>query len=255
MAYKCLVKYLFVNIIYYTGRIKMNKLKLSIVFLLSVLFAMSLYAQEGEQTIEELYLKSQVKVKIIKSEADSVDRDMKLIALQDIEKMINDGEVKSEDREVVGILSSLGSEGISNQVIEQGAVVNNFPMIRKEAVRLLGEVGGDSARESLINVLLTDNEPMVLAEAVVAISKVGLDDQGVAMAVLADAMRSQTALNKDNNFANAYVLAIENIAGGEQGIDDARVFEELTKIADPRSGYITVVRKKAFDLLKSLQDY
>jgi len=233
----------------------MNKMKLSVVFLFSVLITMTLSAQEDEQTIEELYLKSQVKVKIIKSEAESVDRDMKLIALQDIEKMIQDGEVKTDDREMVGILSSLGSEGISNQVIEQGAVLNNFPMVRKEAVRLLGEVGGDFARDSLINVLLTDNEPMVLAEAVVAISKVGPDEQGVAMAVLADSMRSQTALTKDNNFANAYILAISNLADQGNGIDDLRVFEELTKIADPRSGYITVVRKKAFELLKSLQDY
>ncbi|WP_168203374.1 HEAT repeat domain-containing protein [Oceanispirochaeta crateris] len=233
----------------------MNKFKLGAVLLFSILLTMNLAAQEDEQTIEELYLKSQVKVKIIKAEADSVDRDMKMIAIQDIEKMISDGDVDPDNREMVGILSSLGTEGISNQVIEQGAVINNFPMVRKEAVRLLGEVGGDFARESLITVLLTDNEPMVLAEAVVAISKVGTDDNGVAMAVLADAMRSQTALNKDNNFANAFILAVENLADDSDGIDDIRVFEELTKIADPRSGYITVVRKKAFELLKDLQDF
>ncbi|QEN07538.1 HEAT repeat domain-containing protein [Oceanispirochaeta crateris] len=237
------------------GEIKMNKFKLGAVLLFSILLTMNLAAQEDEQTIEELYLKSQVKVKIIKAEADSVDRDMKMIAIQDIEKMISDGDVDPDNREMVGILSSLGTEGISNQVIEQGAVINNFPMVRKEAVRLLGEVGGDFARESLITVLLTDNEPMVLAEAVVAISKVGTDDNGVAMAVLADAMRSQTALNKDNNFANAFILAVENLADDSDGIDDIRVFEELTKIADPRSGYITVVRKKAFELLKDLQDF
>ncbi|MDA3810638.1 MAG: HEAT repeat domain-containing protein [Spirochaetaceae bacterium] len=233
----------------------MNKLKVGVVLLFSILLTMTLSAQEDEQTIEELYLKSQVKVKIIKSEADSVDRDMKMIAIQDIEKMISDGEVGTDDREMVGILSSLGTEGISNQVIEQGAVINNYPMVRKEAVRLLGEVGGDFARDSLITVLLTDNEPMVLAEAVVAISKVGPDEQGIAMSVLADSMRSQTALNKDNNFANAYILAIENLADKAGGIDDIRVFEELTKIADPRSGYITIVRKKAFELLKNLQDF
>jgi hypothetical protein len=237
------------------GEIKMNKFKLGAVLLFSILLTMNLAAQEDEQTIEELYLKSQVKVKIIKAEADSVDRDMKMIAIQDIEKMISDGDVDPDNREMVGILSSLGTEGISNQVIEQGAVVNNFPMVRKEAVRLLGEVGGEFARESLITVLLTDNEPMVLAEAVVAMSKVGADDNGVAMAVLADAMRSQTALNKDNNFANAFILAVENLADNSDGIDDIRVFEELTKIADPRSGYITVVRKKAFEWLKDLQDF
>ncbi|MDC7240122.1 MAG: HEAT repeat domain-containing protein [Spirochaetales bacterium] len=233
----------------------MNKLNLTVVLLLSLMVTFSLSAQEDEQTIEELYLQSQVKVKIIKAEAESVDRDMKMIAIQDIEKMINDGEVSQDNREMIGILSSLGTEGISNQVIEQGAVINNYPMVRKEAVRLLGDVGGDYARESILKVMITDNEPMVLAEAVVALSKVGADEQGVAMAVMADAMRSQTALNKDNNFANAYILAIENMAEANGGIDDIRVYEELTKIADPRSGYITVVRKKAFELLKNLQEF
>lgn len=215
----------------------------------------NLSAQEDEQTIEELYLQSQVKVKIIKAEADSIDRDMKVIAIQDIEEMIRDGQISQDDKQMVGILSSLGTEGISNQVIEQGAVINDFPIVRKEACRLLGEIGGDYARDALVNVLISEPEPMVLSEAVVALSKVGPDEQGVVIAVLADAMRSQTALNKDNNFANAFILAVNNLAQNGNGLDDIRVFEELTKIADPRSGYITVVRKKAFDLLKELQEF
>ncbi len=215
----------------------------------------SLTAEENEQTIEELYLQSQVKVKIIKAEADSIDRDMKMIALQDIEEMVGDGQISGDDKQMIGILSSLGSEGISNQVIEQGAVINDFPIVRKEACRILGEIGGDYAREALVSVLISEPEPMVMAEAVVALSKVGPDEQGVVLAVIADSMRSQTALNKDNNFANAFILAIDNLAQNNDGVDDLRVFEELTKIADPRSGYITVVRKKAFELLKSLQSF
>lgn len=211
--------------------------------------------EDGEQTVEQLYLQSQVKVKIIRAEADSVDRDMKLFALKDIEKMIEDGEIGEDNEEMIGILSSLGTEGINNQVIEQGEVINNFPIVRTTAVRLLGEVGGDEARKALINVLRTDNEPMVLSEAAVALSKVGPDEQGAALAVLSDTMRSQTALNKDNNFANAYILAMETLAENNGGIDDVTVFEELAKIANPRSGYITVVRKKAFELLKNLQNY
>jgi len=233
----------------------MEKLKYISVLLCFILPIAALAAQDDEQTIEELYLQSQVKVKIIKAEAESVDRDMKMIALQDIEKMIADGQFSGDNREMVGILSSLGTEGISNQVIEQGRIINDFPMVRKEACRLLGEVGGDFARDALVSVLISDPEPMVLSEAVVALSKVGPDEAGVVMAVLADTMRSQTAMVKDNNFANAFILAVDNMAQINDGIDDLQIFEELTKIADPRSGYITVVRKKAFELLKELQEY
>ena len=228
---------------------------ISIILCVLLFMTASITAQEREQTIEELYLQSQVKVKIIKAEAESIDRDMKLIALQDIDEMVSDGQISGDDKQMVGILSSLGTEGISNQVIEQGAVINDFPMVRKEAARLLGEIGGDYARDALVSVLLSEPEPMVLSEAVVALSKVGPDEQGIVLAVISDAMRSQTALNKDNNFANAFILAIDNLAQNNDGVDDLRVFEELTKIADPRSGYITVVRKKAFELLKSLQNF
>ena len=233
----------------------MKRLQFIALILTAFIATGSLTAEESEQTIEELYLQSQVKVKIIKAEADSIDRDMKMIALQDIEEMVGDGQISGDDKQMIGILSSLGSEGISNQVIEQGAVINDFPMVRKEACRILGEVGGDYARDALVNVLISEPEPMVMSEAVVALSKVGPDEQGVVLAVIADSMRSQTALNKDNNFANAFILAIDNLAQNNDGVDDLRVFEELTKIADPRSGYITVVRKKAFELLKSLQSF
>jgi hypothetical protein len=231
----------------------MNKLKLAVVLLLSIIISVSLFAQEDEQTIEELYLQSQIKVKIIKSEAESVDRDMKKIAIQDLENMIADGEIAEDDRELISILSSLGSEGISNQVIEQGSVINNFPLVRMDAVRLLGEVGGEIARDSIVSILLTDNEPTVLAEAIVALSKVGVDENGVVEAVLADAMRSQTALVKDNNFANAYIIAVGNLA--ESGsIKDYTVIEELTKIYNHRNGYAREVRLKAFDLLITLKE-
>ena len=233
----------------------MKKYQYFALILTAIFVTANLSAQESEQTIEELYLQSQVKVKIIKAEADSIDRDMKMIALQDLEEMIADGQVSQDDRQLVGIMSSLGSEGISNQVIEQGAVINDFPMVRKEACRLLGEVGGEYARDALVSVLISEPEPMVMSEAVYALSKIGPDEQGIVLAVIADSMRSQTALNKDNNFANTFILAIENLAQNNEGLDDYRVFEELTKIADPRSGYITVVRKKAFELLKSLQNF
>ncbi|OQY35015.1 MAG: hypothetical protein B6241_02520 [Spirochaetaceae bacterium 4572_59] len=243
------------NYILLIRELSMKKIQYIALILIALTAVSSLYAEENEQTIEELYLQSQVKVKIIKAEADSIDRDMKIIALQDIEEMIGDGQVSPSDKQMLGILANLGSEGISNQVIEQGSVINNYPMVRKEACRLLGEVGGDYARDALVNVLISDNEPMVMSEAVVALSKVGPDEQGIVIAVLADSMRSQTALNKDNNFANAFILAIDNLAVNSEGIDDLRIFEELTKIADPRSGYITVVRKKAFELLKNLQNF
>ncbi len=230
--------------------------KAALALLIISAFALPLAAQEEDQTIEELFLQSAIRVQIIRTEASSPDRDLKLIALKDIEQMIDEGQV-GEDSEIVEILGDLSREGVAFQVREQGAVVNDFPIVRREAARLLGEVGTEEANQALQGILLNDPEPMVMSEAVVAIAKnAPLDgsDNGETLRVMGAAMYRQTAYNKDNNFAYAYQLSIESLYSRGYPVTDPFVFEEVAKIADPRGGYNRVVREKALRLLKDLQD-
>ena len=235
----------------------MNIKKIAAAFLTALFFIFGLQAQENssEQTIEDVYLKSTVKAQIIRSQAESPDRDMKIIAIQDIEEMILDGEVDGNSIEIIDILSDLSAEGIDKKVVEGGRVVNNFSMVRKEAVRILGEIGGPSARDSILSIFRNENETMVLTEAVLALSKTGVDDSGEVLDLISWTMHSQTAVNKDNTFANASLSAIQKLAKDNDGLDDEKVFREIAAIADPRNGYITVVRMKALQLLDELQSY
>ena len=218
-----------------------------------ILIGLPLGAQESEQTIEELYLQSAIKTQIIKAEAASPDRDMKMIALTDIALMVDDG-TATDNPEILEVLGNLAGEGITNVVREQGHVQNDFPDVRREAARVLGQLGTEEAAQQLNTILLTDPEPMVMSEAILAISNIAVEDKNSRNRSMAAAIYRQTAVNKDNNFAYTFLQSIENVATREGGVSDPMIFEEVAKIADARNGYNRVVRERAFQLLRDLQD-
>ena len=209
--------------------------------------------EQSEATIEELYLQSAIKTQIIKAEAASPDRDMKMVALTDIREMVAEGSA-SDNPEILEVLGDLAGEGVTNIVREQGLVINDFPEVRREAAKILGEMGTPEAARELNTILLTDPEPMVMSEAILAISNISVDDTNARNRSMAAAIYRQTAVNKDNNFAYTYLQAVENVASREGGINDPMIFEEVAKIADARQGYNRVVRERAFRLLRELKD-
>ena len=229
---------------------KIRSISLVLVLVLAVL---PLAAQESEQTIEELYLQSAIKTQIIKAEAESPDRDMKLIAIQDIQDMVEDG-TAADNPEIIAVLGRLAGEGVTNVVREQGHVQNDFPDVRMQAARVLGELGTEEAAQELNTILLTDPEPMVMSEAILAISNIEVEDKQSRNRSMAAAIYRQTAVNKDNNFAYTFLESVENVARREGGISDPMIFEEVAKIADARQGYNRVVRERAFQLLRDLQE-
>lgn len=218
-----------------------------------ILIGLPLGAQESEQTIEELYLQSAIKTQIIKAESASPDRDMKMIALTDIALMVEDG-TATDNPEIIEVLGNLAGEGITNVVREQGHVQNDFPDVRREAARILGQLGTEEAAQKLNTILLTDPEPMVMSEAILAISNIDVEDKNSRNRSMAASIYRQTAVNKDNNFAYTFLQSIENVATREGGVTDPMIFEEVAKIADARNGYNRVVRERAFQLLRDLQD-
>lgn len=209
--------------------------------------------EQSEATIEELYLQSAIKTQIIRAEAASPDRDMKMVALTDIREMVAEGSAR-DNPEIMEVLGDLAGEGVTNIVREQGLVINDFPEVRREAAKILGEMGTPEAARELNTILLTDPEPMVMSEAILAISNISVDDTNARNRSMAAAIYRQTAVNKDNNFAYTYLQAVENVASREGGINDPMIFEEVAKIADARQGYNRVVRERAFRLLRELKD-
>ncbi|WP_028973591.1 HEAT repeat domain-containing protein [Spirochaeta cellobiosiphila] len=213
----------------------------------------TMYAQDtnNQQTIEDLYLQSTIEVQVIATQANQDSREMKMLALNNIREMVDRGDVSGNSLDVIDVLRELGSEGTTKEVRLQGRLSNNYPMVRKESAKLLGDIGGEAARSNLIQMIRNDDEPTVISEAVYAIGKIGVDEKGIAFDVIAEALRKQNNTEPDNNLAFATLLAYEKIAEQQGGITDSNVYESIILIA--QGNYVKDVKSKAVALLDKLR--
>jgi len=211
------------------------------------------FGQEAEEpTVEEIYLQS-AEIRLIREQAVTVDRDMKLLALQNLKNMIEDGRVSTGSPEAHYILDYLAVEGIGNQIRENRRVINYFPMVRKEACYLLGELGGEISKDTLLDVLNQEDEPMVKAEAAYALGKIGINENDEVARALSYSIINQDAVNPDSNFAFAVLLSFEKIAKANEGIEDPEAFRAIIRIA--QGNYVRDVKRKAIEVMDLLRQY
>ncbi len=208
--------------------------------------------QGKEATIEERYLQN-VEVQIIREQAYSADRDMKLLALRYLQEMVDDGRVSSDNTEAIKVLDYLSTEGISRIVRENGLQMNNFPDVRRMACTILGQIGGEESKDALVTVLLNDNEPMVRSEAVYALGQIGLNENNEVSRAIAWVILQQDTIAPDNNFAFAALLAFDKLAQQNNGIKDEEAYRAVIAIAS--GNYIRDVKYKAREVLNNLRSY
>ena len=245
-------------------------MKLKVVLMLSVAMTVSTLhfavAQQNETrripTVEELFISAPDMGATIEQAASS-DRDTKMVALDDIEAMIDEGRTSGNDGVIGDLLWRLSAEGTFTTVRESGRLVNNYPVIRRRAVELMGRLARDStdekvvkeAKVNIVDVLLKDKEVMVKSEAAYAIGFFDMDEdeQKDALSMLYEMIHRQSAAGPDNNFAYAVALSIENIAERSKGINDYRGYTALVTIM--QGNYTRKVKDKAFEVLQKLKEY
>jgi HEAT repeat protein len=209
-------------------------------------------SERGEQTIEELYLSQDIELQIIRGQALSNDRELKFLALQSIRASVEDGTLTEENPGLFVILQSLATEGTARQVRSEGAVINNFPEIRRQSAQLLGEIGGERAQQVLLTILQEDPEPMVLAEAVYALGAIAINDENETLNNIVFMLRRENARETpDNNLAFAALLALEKIATSQGGISDPETINVVLEVA--AGSYVRDVRLKAIDVINKLR--
>ena len=96
-------------------------------------------------TIEELFLRS-VEFQILREKAFADDYDLKMSALDDIEKKLQDGSYATADQQVEFVLDYLALEGSAHTTRENGRLINNFPEVRRRAAEMLGRLGTDAGK-------------------------------------------------------------------------------------------------------------
>ncbi len=208
----------------------------------------------GSLSIEELYLSQDVEIQLLRAQALSSTRESKFLALQNIQFMVEDKRVGPDSRDVLLLLDSLAGEGVYRVVRNSGEVNNYFPDVRREAVSLLGKIGGKEALEILTKVAKEDKETMVLSEAVYALALIASDkDKHVLPYITYVIVRNNARQKPDDNLAFACLLAIEKLGKTFNGLNDPDI---LGALLDITSGvYIRDVRLKAIDVISKLRGY
>lgn len=201
--------------------------------------------QGRELTIEELYLSQNIELQIIKNQAQSNDWEVKNLAIQSLRAMAADKRINDDNPGAFLILESLAKQ-------EQGPNTKNFNLIRKDACNILGEIGGERAQRILLEVVMTDNEPMVLAEAVYALGRIGKDPTGNVLNRMVWVLHKENMkAAPDNNFAFATLLSIEKLAKSDDGIKNPETLGVLIEILE--ANYIRDVKLKAIDVIYKLR--
>jgi len=228
--------------------------RLSVLIIAAVLFTATAAAQSGssrEMTVEESYLQESIELMIIRETARSNTREQKMISLDYIKEAIDRGNQNDEIRQTLEYLSM---EGRRSVIRESGRIMNNFPDIRRQAVRYLGQVGSEEARKSLILVLQSENEPAVIQEAIRSLGDIGTNVNNETVAHIAWVMdRNNNGLNPDNLMALATIEAFEKIAKTSDGLTSPEAIQTLLRITE--GNFIKPVRDRARQLLADLRSY
>jgi HEAT repeat protein len=210
-------------------------------------------SQRREMTPEESYLQQSIELMIIRETARAYTREQKLIALEYIGEAINRGNTNDEIRQTLEYLSR---EGRASTARENGRIVNNFPDIRRQAAKYLGQMGqkgSEEARKALIEIIQFENEETVLQEAIKSLGDIGDNPNNETVIHISWVMNRYNTLKPDNLMALATIDAFEKIARKNNGINSPEAIRTLILISEGL--YVTPVKERAKQLLADLRKY
>lgn len=210
----------------------------------------------GEKTVEEAYLQESAETMMVKELSRAEDKDGKLVALLYAKRAIDAGRKNDEIR---GALQFLALE--NNQVIVRsgglGTATNNFPDIRAKACEYLADYPSVESKDTLVKVIRNTRteDPMVLAEAIRALGKIGINDNDEVVQAIADSVNHFSNVGMSEDRLAVYTLfAFIDLADKNHGIKDmATVTNAIMKFT--KGSYVGSVKRLALQTLERLSQY
>ena len=202
---------------------------------------------ESETSVENEYL-NDVDGDIIMSLANSDELDNKLVALQYLQSAIEEGNTSDT---VIRALDQLAGEGLFTQSTTKGRVMNNFPEIRRQACLLMSKVPTEHSKNTLISIVVADNEPMVMAAAVQSLGIIGINNNDETIDAIAFANRRNQVLNPTSSLALEVLNTFELLADSTE--NKKTMIDAVARISTDYN-YVTPVRQRAYKLLKKLSN-
>ncbi|HOJ64744.1 MAG TPA: HEAT repeat domain-containing protein [Spirochaetota bacterium] len=200
------------------------------------------------ETPEELLLqRKEQKIKTYIYQAKSGERDQKIDVLDKILSEFDEMKYSEKDKKLVELIVYLSEEGSTRKEYENNRVINDFPDVRRKAVKVLAKIKGDAARDALINVLINDEDSLVKAEACLALAEVGDSSSGDALRALVYVYRR--TYKPDPNFVMAIIQAVQKIAKSNYSSygDAIYILSEIQM-----GNYNRQIREAAYNALQEL---
>ncbi len=221
-------------------------MKKNVVIITLIFSFYSIYSQTIE---DKLLKKKEQKIVNYYYQAKAHGREGKLIVLDSILKDISDKNYTKDDVKLVELVSFLAQEGSTRQEYENNRLVNDYPDVRRNACIVLAKIGGEQARDALLEVLHQDQSFVVKAEACNSLALLKDDPTGQILRTIVYTYRS--TYKPDQNFVIAIINAIKTISkGNEQVYGDAIII-----LSEIQMGQFTrTVREEAYKAIKFLNE-
>jgi len=186
---------------------------------------------------------------MIRETSASHRREQNMFALAHTESAIGRG---GAGPEVYAALERLVFSGSLTRSMGRGRVVNNFPDVRREAARQLGELGSEEARAILLRAAMVEREPKALQEIIGSLALIEAEDNAQTVAVIVRVgTRAHFGLLPNNHVAFAAVNALGVFVERDGGLADAGAFNYLFAVAE--GPYVLMVRERAWEVIDSLR--
>jgi HEAT repeat protein len=207
-------------------------------------------SSSSETSIEESYLQEAIEMMIIRETSRSDSLDQKLLALEHIRSAIERG---STNEEIRVTLEYLSLEGTQNKARMGGRLVNDHPSVRMQAAKYLGDLGTKEAKNILLKICTSDNEKMVLQEAVKSLGTIGLNENDDVVNTIVWIMNKDTnSETPDNILAIAAIETIEKLSKQSKNADPNAIQVIARIMGGP---YATPVKQRARQALVTLGRY
>ena len=225
------------------------QLALTILFLLIPLLGFSADTNdEGWVTTQNAKINKQV----IQSMATSGDPQIKAILLNELALDIDSGKTAKGDTASIATLKTVVLEGLYSIDVTESSNTKTLPEIKVRACRLLGKVGGDEAKDVLIELIKNEQEPVVLAEAMLALGELKIALIEYDFIIIANQIRTQDLTTRDNYFASSVISCVQSLYGAGQVFDQPDFLRSLISIAE--GTYLKSVREYAWSVIEMLID-
>ena len=217
-------------------------------------------AQSGSQaaiqvsapSIEDVFLGTAVSVESLAAQIRTGGRDIRLLALRSLEDQLLRGDLDPDDERLYIALEPAVDEGVFriNHSVHRSMFIYD-PMVRREAVKVMGMLGTDRAQEKLVAIALNDPEPLVRAQALRGIASIARDPDGEVSKAVARVILRERAGNPHQESVLEAVIALEAIAQGSRNKLHPSAREMVVHVASDFI-YIQIVRARAVIALTSM---